>query len=441
MDLVQIGAAASDRTDQCIEFEDLSAMNDEVLVKVENVSKKFCRDLKRSLWYGVKDIAGEITGRNNHNRNLRQKEFWALKDISFELKHGEVLGLIGRNGAGKTTLLKMLNGLIKPDNGRIEMRGRVGALIALGAGFNPILTGRENIYVNGAVLGLTKREIDAKFDEIVDFAELWEFIDTPVKSYSSGMHVRLGFAIVATAVQPDFLLIDEILAVGDFEFKNKCFNRINKLKKNGVASILVSHNIPNIMQYADFCLWLDKGKIKKIGPTNNVCSEYLSSQIKGKNNNPLIQNLEELYGGVFLNESQIKNVEVKFTDKNNNAIDKINPFEPIWLNYSFYCSTSDLLGITFKFHREDGSVLFIINNILDQIEISTSKKYISGRIKINGVNLVPDRYVVVLVVQKGPEFLYRNVVDKFTVVSSENNTYSPLIGGFMQVEHNWESLM
>ena len=423
---------------------EMLSTNSDVLVKVVGAGKKFCRDFKKSLWYGAQDIIAELApGIRNaeRHRGLRPQEFWAVDNVSFELRRGECFGLIGRNGAGKTTLLKMLNGLIKPDNGRIQMRGRVGALIALGAGFNPILTGRENVYVNASVLGLSKKEIDNKLEEIVDFAEIEEFIDSPAQTYSSGMRVRLGFAIVATAVEPDILLIDEILAVGDFEFKNKCFNLINKLKKNGVASILVSHNIPNIMQYADFCLWLDKGKIKKIGHTNNVCSEYLSSQIKGKNNNPSIQNLEELYGGVFLDESQIKNVEVKFTDKNNNTIDKINPFEPIWLNYSFYCSTSDLLGITFKFHKEDGSVLFIINNILDRIDISTSKKYISGKIKINALNLVPDRYVIVLVVQKGPEFLYRKVVNEFTVYSSENNIYPAMISGFMQVDHTWESLL
>ena len=213
------------------------------LVQVKGVSKKFCRDLKKSLWYGVRDIAAELNPFQSRNEEsgdkqieagksispiyqaLRAGEFWAVKDVSFELRRGECLGLIGRNGAGKTTLLKMLNGLIKPDHGRIEMHGRAGALIALGAGFNPILTGRENIYVNGAGPGLTKREIDEKVDEIIDFAEIKEFIDSPVQSYSSGMQVRLGFA-VATALRPDILLLDEVLAVGDAAFRGKCFQRV-----------------------------------------------------------------------------------------------------------------------------------------------------------------------------------------------------------------------
>jgi len=234
-----------------------------VSIKVEGVGKKFCRDLKKSLWYGVKDIVAELAPMaNNAERHatLRPQEFWAVDDVSFELRRGECLGLIGRNGAGKTTLLKMLNGLIKPDSGRIEMQGQVGALIALGAGFKPILTGRENVYVNASILGLSKKEIDNKLEAVIDFAEIEEFIDSPVQTYSSGMRVRLGFSIVAMAVKPNILLIDEVLAVGDFEFKNKCLNRINELKKDGVASILVSHSMPNIMQYADFCLWLDKGR-------------------------------------------------------------------------------------------------------------------------------------------------------------------------------------
>ncbi|MEM1013338.1 MAG: ATP-binding cassette domain-containing protein, partial [Planctomycetota bacterium] len=168
----------------------MSDPHPDVLIKVDGVGKKFCRDLKRSLWYGVKDLAAEVTGRPGERDNLRRDEFWAVDDVSFEVRRGECLGLIGHNGAGKSTLLKMLNGLIKPDRGSITMRGRIGALIELGAGFNPILTGRENVYVNGSVLGMTKKEIDRKFDAILDFAEIEDFIDAPVQTYSSGMKVR-----------------------------------------------------------------------------------------------------------------------------------------------------------------------------------------------------------------------------------------------------------
>lgn len=249
-------------------------MDDAPLIKVEGVSKKFCLSLKKSLWYGLKDMGNELIGRRHGGHGgLRPKEFWAVHDVSFELKRGECLGLIGRNGAGKTTLLKMLNGLIKPDAGRIEMRGRIGALIALGAGFNPVLTGRENIYINASVLGLSKREIDAKIDEIIDFAEIGDFIDTPVQNYSSGMAVRLGFA-VASSLSPDILLADEVLAVGDAGFRAKCYRRLAALLETGVSVIFVSHEIANIQRLCPKCLWLRNGQMAGFGDTGTVASQY-----------------------------------------------------------------------------------------------------------------------------------------------------------------------
>jgi lipopolysaccharide transport system ATP-binding protein len=237
----------------------------ETLIKVENVSKKFCKDLKRSLWYGLKDLGSEIIGQpHDHARQLRKDEFWAAKDISFELKRGECLGLIGPNGAGKTTLLRLLNGLLKADEGRIEIHGRVGAIIALGAGFNPVLTGRENIYVNAAVLGLSQKEINSKFDEIVEFAELNEFIDMPVQNYSSGMQMRLGFA-VATSFEPDILLLDEVLAVGDAAFRAKCYDRIfNIIQKTAV--IFVSHSMVQVSRLCDIVLLMN-GKMSTLYDT------------------------------------------------------------------------------------------------------------------------------------------------------------------------------
>jgi len=245
----------------------------EALIKVEGVSKKFCRSLRKSLWYGMQDLGNEILShRHASNNNLRPDEFWATKDISFELKRGECLGLVGRNGAGKTTLLRMLNGLIKPDQGRIEMHGRIGALIALGAGFNPILTGRENIFVNATVLGLTSKEVESKLDEIIDFAEIREFIDTPVQSYSSGMSVRLGFAIAAS-IQPDVLLLDEVLAVGDAAFRHKCYQRINRLVSN-CAVIIVSHSMDQIGAIANKVGFMHSGKLEIFNDTTAGISAY-----------------------------------------------------------------------------------------------------------------------------------------------------------------------
>ena len=218
--------------------------NGEILVEVKSVSKKFSRSLKRSMWYGMKDLASAVFGFNQDRSALREGEFWAVKDVSFSLRRGECLGLIGRNGAGKSTLLKMLNGLIRPDEGTILIKGKTGALIELSAGFNPLLSGRENVYVNGQLLGFSKKEIDSKLQAIIDFAEIGEFIDSPVQNYSSGMKVRLGFA-VAAQMEPDVLLIDEVLAVGDMGFVLKCLNKMDELRAK-TAMIFVSHNMPMV---------------------------------------------------------------------------------------------------------------------------------------------------------------------------------------------------
>lgn len=230
----------------------------DVLVDVQGVSKKFCKDLKRSLRYGVQDLFYEVLGISK-KRELRKGEFWAVKDVSFQLKRGECIGLIGHNGAGKSTLLKIINGLIKPDQGFIKMKGRIGALIELGAGFNPILTGRENVYINGQVLGFTKQKIDEKYQTIVDFAELHDFMESPVQNYSSGMKVRLGFA-VAAQMEPDILIIDEVLAVGDVEFRVKCLNKISEIIKTS-AVIFVSHTMPQIGRICSRAILMNKGAI------------------------------------------------------------------------------------------------------------------------------------------------------------------------------------
>jgi lipopolysaccharide transport system ATP-binding protein len=304
----------------------------DVLVKVEGVSKKFCRDLKKSLWYGIKDVAADLlpfgstqvseksylssssngdSPTNNPITNksqssaLRPDEFWAVNDVSFELKRGECLGLIGPNGAGKTTLLKMLNGLIKPDKGRITMRGKVGALIALGTGFNPILSGRENIYINASVLGLTKKETDGKIDEIIEFAGIEDFIDTPVQNYSSGMHVRLGFA-VATAIEPEVLLLDEVLAVGDMAFRIKCYNRIGRLQKNA-ATIFVTHDMSYLSTVCNRVLFMSHGTSSYYADRNAGIQRYMDAQTPlsaRKDSEPLLTFIPPLRSASIAIESE-----------------------------------------------------------------------------------------------------------------------------------------
>jgi lipopolysaccharide transport system ATP-binding protein len=238
---------------------DVNRTPGETLIMAEGVSKKFCRDSRRAQWYGLADSYGPRLHRNR----LRSGEFWSVRDLSLNIRRGECLGLLGHNGAGKSTLLKLLTGLIRPDTGYVRMDGRVSALIELGTGFNPVLTGRENIYNNGALLGLSKREIDKKFEDIVDFSGLSDVIDTPVQFYSSGMKVRLGFS-VATQMESDIMLIDEVLSVGDMNFVLKCFNRMDELLPR-TAVILVSHSIPNIARAATSVGIMDAGRLIHIG--------------------------------------------------------------------------------------------------------------------------------------------------------------------------------
>ena len=203
------------------------------------------------------------------------EDFWALKDVSFEVKQGEVLGIIGRNGAGKSTLLKILSRITEPTKGRVLLTGRVASLLEVGTGFHPELTGRENVFLNGAVLGMTQQEIRKKFDEIVAFAEVEKFLDTPVKHYSSGMYVRLAFA-VAAHLEPEILIVDEVLAVGDAEFQKKCLGKMEGVVTEGRTVLFVSHQISAINQLCRHIVWLDKGQTVDYGETNSLLPKYLS---------------------------------------------------------------------------------------------------------------------------------------------------------------------
>jgi lipopolysaccharide transport system ATP-binding protein len=258
--------------DQVIPLESAS-QDQEIVLSINAVSKKFCRDLKRSMMYGVHDITAEILGLRQQNENLREKEFWALNDVSFQLRRGEALGLIGKNGSGKSTLLRLIAGLIRPDTGSIEVNGKVAPLIALGAGFNPILTGRENIYANMSILGLSKKEIEERFDQVVEFSEIGDAIDAPVQGYSSGMAARLGFSS-AIHTEPDILLIDEVLAVGDIKFKAKCQRRLADLRRKGTSFVLVSHQPHAILNVCSSAIYLSKGRLIASGDTYSIMNKY-----------------------------------------------------------------------------------------------------------------------------------------------------------------------
>lgn len=256
-----------------------STMHPDVVLSAENVSKKFCRDLKRSMRYGVLDLGRGLLGIPERKLRLRKTEFMAVDDVSFELRRGETLGLIGANGSGKSTLLRILNGIFPPDAGVVTARGRIGGLIALGAGFHPHMTGHENIWLNGVVLGMTRRQIRKHYDSIVEFSDVGAFLDAPVATYSSGMKVRLGFAI-AIHCEPEILLIDEVLSVGDIAFQNKCLSRMKDLRERGHSMVFVSHNLDTIQGHCTRAVVMKQGRIVFRGTADAATLFYQNDQIE-----------------------------------------------------------------------------------------------------------------------------------------------------------------
>lgn len=246
-------------------------------IRVTGISKQYTIGLAKQRHNTLRDEITEGFCSLFHSNGRRSADkIWALKDISFEVKKGEVLGIIGRNGAGKSTLLKILSRITEPTEGRVEIQGRVGSLLEVGTGFHGELTGRENVYLNGAILGMKKAEIDSKFDAIVGFAEVEKFIDTPVKRYSSGMYVRLAFA-VAAHLEPEILIIDEVLAVGDLNFQNKCLGKMGDVAREGRTVLFVSHNMGAVANLCTTGMWIHRGQVALTGDVKSVLSSYVKS--------------------------------------------------------------------------------------------------------------------------------------------------------------------
>ncbi|MEA5575025.1 ABC transporter ATP-binding protein [Anabaena sp. UHCC 0451] len=275
----------------------------DTVIRVENLGKKYIiGHQKQERYTALRDVVsnqikslGSFIHPKSEVENPNVEEFWALKDVSFEIKQGDRVGIIGRNGAGKSTLLKILSRITEPTVGRIKIKGRVASLLEVGTGFHPELTGRENIFLNGAILGMSKVEIKRKFDEIVAFAEVEKFLDTPVKRYSSGMYVRLAFA-VAAHLEPEILIVDEVLAVGDAAFQKKCLGKMEDVSKGeGRTVLFVSHNMGAINQLCEDAIWLDQGKLIVHQSTENVVSRYLT---------------KNAHEGQFLSDNGIANVGV-----------------------------------------------------------------------------------------------------------------------------------
>lgn len=245
------------------------------MIKVDNVSMRFNLGIEKN--FSIKQAFVDFFTPNKKKK--KNEDFWALNNVSFDVKKGEVVGLIGSNGAGKSTLLKVVSGVMKPTKGKVQVDGVISPMIELGAGFDPELTARENIFLNGAILGYSKSFLEDKFDEIVEFSELKDFLDVPVKNFSSGMTAKLAFSI-ATIVDPEVLIVDEILSVGDIKFQEKSKNKMMEMIKGGTTVLYVSHSLESIKDLCTKVVWLEHGQIVKIGKTDEICNEYYNEQMK-----------------------------------------------------------------------------------------------------------------------------------------------------------------
>ena len=243
------------------------------MIRIKNVSMKFNMDIEKDF-----SIKQAFINFFTKKKKKKTEYFWALKNVTFSINKGDVVGLIGSNGAGKSTLLKVVSGVMKPTSGKVEVDGVISPMIELGAGFDQNLTARENIYLNGAILGYSKKFLDSKFDEIVEFSELKDFLDVPVKNFSSGMTAKLAFSI-ATIVDPEILIVDEILSVGDLRFQEKSKNKMMEMIKGGTTVLYVSHSLESIKDLCNKVVWLDHGQVVKMGDTKEICDEYYKSQM------------------------------------------------------------------------------------------------------------------------------------------------------------------
>ncbi len=349
----------------------------DTVIRVENLSKRYVIGHQRQERYvALRDVIadkvksfGDLFSRNGKVEDPTHEEFWALKDVSFEIKQGDRVGIIGRNGAGKSTLLKILSRITEPTSGKISIKGRVASLLEVGTGFHPELTGRENIFLNGAILGMGRAEIKKNFDAIVDFAEVEKFLDTPVKHYSSGMYVRLAFA-VAAHLEPEILIVDEVLAVGDAQFQKKCLGKMEDVSQNeGRTVLFVSHNMPTVTSLCHRCILLDNGKIRKTGNTSEVIMEYYST---GQGSPAFIEFTKRKVGDEYVQlvSGHVENIMGKITPEI-----FINEDFKISIKYKVLQLSNYRLIPNFHFYTADGVCAFISS--VEESNILPVGEYIS----------------------------------------------------------------
>ena len=368
-------------------------MNDSIAICVKNVSKKF---------RVYEDKAHTIKERVINFQRNRRKEHTVLSDISFDIKKGEAVGLIGQNGCGKSTTLKLLTKIIYPDSGTVVVNGRVSSLLELGAGFHPDMSGRENIYTNASIFGLSKREIDERIDQIIDFSELEEFIDSPVRTYSSGMYMRLAFS-VAINVNADILLIDEILAVGDVNFQKKCLDRIKEIKKSGTTIVLVSHSMNQIEDVCDNAIWLEDGTIKREGCVHDVISDYRDqmeeiriSRIRG-NTDDITKLANASFSKLTIRggTGKVRFTNIKLLDRNGVQQSVFNCFDDIEVLADYENCENVKEGIvSISVARDDGVLCFATSSVMAGKGLISFNKNGNVSVGIKCNNLLNGRYLI-----------------------------------------------
>lgn len=407
-------------------------MDQDVILKIEGLRKKFCRGLKRSMYYGALDITRDMFGIAYERTRVRQSEFLAVDGVDLELRKGEALGIIGINGSGKTTLLRLINGIFPPDAGKITIRGRIGALISVGAGFHPHMTGRENIYLNGTILGMKRKEIDAALETIIAFADINDFIDAPVSTYSSGMTVRLGFSI-AIHSKPELLLADEVLAVGDLGFVLKCYRKITKFQEQGGTIILVSHSVQLIRNTCQKVLWMDKGRVVRFGDAQDVCNQYeqfVMDQDKSA----------ESAGYRINNDPQVKMSKVAFFDAAGQLCE-VFPEGSTFIARVHYVCERVVKRPIFTFGILNAENILVVANY-SNFDMKADMKDLSGEgyvdIRIPRLEIKPGNYFCTVTLLEGA---VTNVLDwheksyYFKVVASGRTKY-----GIYQPEVEWIQL-
>lgn len=400
------------------------------VIEVEHLTKEYRLGALQSLKQTVMNTGARLMGRPVQERPL----FKALDDINFSVERGEVVGIIGHNGAGKSTLLKMLARISTPTRGSVKVTGRVAPLIEVGAGFVPDFTGRENVYLNGAILGMPKKEIDRKFDEIVDFAEMAEFIDTPVKRYSSGMQVKLAFA-VATSIESEILIVDEVLAVGDLAFQRKCFDRMEVLiRKEGRTVLLVSHNIRQVQRLCNRALMFDHGRISASGPAQEVCDAFYEYSDR-----KITANIGTVKGN-FTSSGEADLESVRIINKDGNYSESLSYAEPFTIRFEVR-SHSELDQVTFGFgfHTTDFLYLTTHNSESQLKQLSLSPGLHTIDCKVNTLPLLPGVYSLRFGLTAGKSA--RTVLYGENLVHFQVEGKIPLTvrDGFFALEAEWQA--